>query len=112
MTEAYPRAAHDWYVEPKRPTRQLARVETFTGWIHDPCCGQGNIVEAMSDAGHMVTGSDIVERAPGAPWFLGLSDFLATGQTFGAHNAVFNPPVLQRRGDQGFYTDGLGHGAG
>lgn len=95
MTKAYPRAAHDWYVEPSRVTRQLAAVESFTGPIHDPACGMGRIPMALEAAGHMATGSDIVERAPGAPWFLGVSDFIRTRQTFGARNVVSNPPYYK-----------------
>lgn len=106
MTETRPKDAHvwerdphDWYCEPGRCTDQLLSVESFPGWTHDPCCGAGNIVGRFLAAGHMATGSDLVQRI-NAPWHLGVSDFLAadTLGAFGAQNVCFNPPFYRAIG--------------
>lgn len=92
------RDPHDWYVEPEGATRQLLEREAFPGWTHDPCCGQGNIVRTLLDAGLTATGSDLVQRVA-APWHMGVADFLdgALG-AFGADNVVSNPPFYRAVG--------------
>lgn len=92
------RDPHDWYVEPVKSTEQLLTVENFPGWTHDPCCGQGNIVETMLATGYTVTGSDLIQRVA-APWHLGQADFLdGDDGLFGADNCVFNPPYYRAIG--------------
>lgn len=93
------RDPHDWYVEPTRATAQLLSRETFPGWTHDPCCGQGNIVTTLAAAGLVATGSDLVQRVV-APWHMGLADFLdpAGPGLYGADNCVFNPPFYRAVG--------------
>ncbi len=100
-----PKAAHvwerdpnDWYIEPERATVQLLRRETFTGWTHDSCCGQGNIVRTLIAAGVTATGSDLVQRVD-APWHMGTADFLDGPMgCFGADNCVMNPPFYRAIG--------------
>lgn len=58
------RAARDWYVEERWCTAALLAAHRFDGPIHDPCCGQGNVVEAACAAGYAATGSDIERRWP------------------------------------------------
>lgn len=88
----------DWYVEPGRCTEQLLAVEDFEGWIHDPCCGGGNIVTGCLARGLTATGSDLVRRTEAA-WFCGETDFLAGPMgLFGAPNCIFNPPFYRAKG--------------
>lgn len=64
----YERVQNDWYVEPESVPRRLLAVERpFIGAVLDPCCGQGNVVRAMWDAGlEGADGCDIAPRLPGA----------------------------------------------
>lgn len=98
--QTWERDPFDWYVEPRRCTVQLAGAETFSGDVHDPCCGQGHIVESLARiVPGVVTGSDIVQRVA-EPWHLGVSDFLdpAGGGLFGAANCVMNSPFYRAKG--------------
>ncbi len=111
MTAATSKDAHiwdrdplDWYVEPPAATEALVSVEAFAGAIHDPCCGGGNIVKALIEAGYSATGSDVMHRvAHGdpAPWFQGLHDFLAFPGPASA-NMVMNPPFFRAKGAEAF----------
>jgi len=99
----FARDALDWYVEPKKTTSALLRVEKFIGWTHDPACGQGNIVQACLDAGLNATGSDVACRVGGAPtWFLGETDFLTDGNVPCPTNFICNPPFFKGRGTEAF----------
>lgn len=94
------RHPHDWYVEPTASTRELLIRETFPGWSHDPCCGRGNIVQTLADAGLTVTGSDIVKRTQ-APWFLGEADYYDGPMgLWGADNCVSNFPYYSAVGTE------------
>lgn len=66
MTGGYERVQNDWYVEPESvTTRLLAAERPFIGDVHDPCCGQGNTLRAMREAGILgASGSDIILREP------------------------------------------------
>lgn len=91
----FPRAAHEWYVEEPVATTGLLSVEKFAGRVWDPCCGQGNIVKELMEAGYDAVGSDIVRRVPDdTPWFMWETDFLGDEVKFpvGAINICFNPP--------------------
>lgn len=95
------RPALDWFVEPPGVTIRLLAAESFEGHIHDPCCGQGNIVRSLLVSGHDATGSDVVDRALSPPWFLGEADFLhGPYGLFGAPNCIFNPPFFRAAGAQ------------
>lgn len=94
------RDPHDWYIEPTRVTVQLLAREAFEGWIHDPFCGGGNIVQTLADAGHVATGSDLIRRTS-APWFIGEADFFnGPYGAFGAPNVVSNPPFYRAKGTE------------
>lgn len=55
----------DWYVEPEWCVhRLLDRYPELTA-LHDPCCGQGTIVDVALTRGLMASGSDLVDRANG-----------------------------------------------
>lgn len=108
------RSPDDWYVEPQAATETVARVEGFTGSIHDPACGQGHIPRGLASLGFLATGTDIHDRAPGAPWFLGLSDFLdpAGAGLCGARNMMSNPPYFRGAGLEAFIHRGLALASG
>lgn len=97
----------DWYVEPPFATEALLKVERFAGTIHDPCCGQGNIVSALRAAGYEATGSDVVRRAGAErPWFIGECDFLEVAAISQA-NIVMNPPFFRAKGAEAFIRKAL-----
>jgi hypothetical protein len=87
------RAAHQqelvhlsWYWEPESVTRRLLEEITFSGPIHDPCCGSGRIARVARELGYEATGSDIVDRGFGA----GGIDFFA--DLTPRETLIFNPP--------------------
>lgn len=88
----FPRAADEWYVEEPRATEFLLQRERFEGLTLDPCCGQGNIVSGLLDAGVPAIGTDLRNRAKGARWFKGTSDFLTSTIPPEVRNIVMNPP--------------------
>lgn len=94
-----------WYVEPTRATEALLSVERFSGQVHDPCCGQGNIVETLRGAGLDAIGTDIVRRTT-APWFLGELDFLQP-LAISAPNIAMNPPFFRASGAEAFIRKAL-----
>lgn len=96
----------DWYVEPERCTAQLLKVERFIGKIHDPCCGQGNIVKTLIEHGYNASGSDLVDRTGSAGWFKGESDFLGD-RAMWADNIIMNPPFFRGVGTEGFIRKAL-----
>lgn len=101
------RDALDWYQEPESCTDALLAVEAFSGPIHDPSCGGGNIVRSALRHGKPATGSDVVCRvAPRPEWFLGERDFLA--QPFDLVNVIMNPPFFRAKGAEAFIRTALG----
>lgn len=90
-------------------TDALARAEGFTGSIHDPACGQGHIPAALGALGYLATGTDLINRAPGSPWFLGCADFLDPNGPglCGARNMMSNPPYFRGAGLEAFIMRGL-----
>jgi hypothetical protein len=65
LPSGYPRAANDYYTEPRWLVDALLRHERFVDPVIDPCCGGGSIVAALRDAGYAATGSDIADRGFG-----------------------------------------------
>lgn len=107
----------DHYIEPRRATEQLLRVETFDGPVLDPCCGIGNIVVTLLAAGLDACGTDIVCRVgeeefpetwPG--WFAGSGDFLKTTNIDPYLNIVMNPPFFRAKGAEAFIRKALSLG--
>lgn len=80
------REENDWYVEEPWNVDRLFDAVSFTGKVHDPCCGMGTIVAAARRAGYIATGSDIVDRGYNFP----ARDFFTSGNTH--DNIVTNPP--------------------
>lgn len=93
---SFPRAKHDFYVEPASTVEALFDTEKFIGDIYDPACGQGTILEVAKKRTYYVTGSDIADRGyePAA-----MFDFLTIGEQdlrkgLDSHmdNIICNPP--------------------
>lgn len=90
---AWERDENDWYVEPERVTTQLLQRETIVGSIYDPCCGQGNIINAcILEGRYDVAGADLVQRTQ-ASWFIGTRDYRdMTHVQVQVDNIITNPP--------------------
>lgn len=80
------RDPHDWYVEPEWCTEVLLdHIGPLTGYVVDPCCGQGNILKVVGDK---ASGFDIVDR--GAPRLIIEQDFRDSEMR--CDNIISNPP--------------------
>lgn len=80
------RPANDFYPTPPLATEALLAVETFTGTIWEPACGDGSMSKVLEAHGHTVISTDLIDRGYGeAP-----HDFLTSTQT--AANIITNPP--------------------
>jgi hypothetical protein len=88
-----PKAAHEWYQEPRECVEWLLDHEELQGVVYDPACGGGVIVDACRERGIVAHGSDIIDRANGR---YGVVDFLsAVGdgpQILRYDHIVSNPP--------------------
>jgi hypothetical protein len=83
----FDRDADDWYVEPKWCVDRLLDLYPEIRALHDPCCGQGTIVDAALNRGIAASGADIVDRAAGR---FPRVDFLSHGRR--EPSIVTNPP--------------------
>ncbi len=84
----YPkRAAFEFYPTPPEATRALLSVETFTGSIWEPACGDGAISKVLIEAGYQVVSTDLIDRGFGR----GGEDFLKSTRPL-AKNIITNPP--------------------
>jgi len=73
---------------PAPVTRALANVENLPARIMDPCCGTGQICDALRNK-HIVLGRDIVDyNWPGTV----VADYLASSLNMGDMGIVTNPP--------------------
>jgi hypothetical protein len=78
---------HDFYPTEPRGIYALLTVETFTGTIWEPACGDGAISRALEAAGHQVISTDLIFRGYGS----GGHDFLEDRTTVAQH-IITNPP--------------------
>lgn len=83
------RANDDFYATQRWVTRALCRVETFSGGIWEPACGEGDMALVLrEELPNSVDFSDLVDRGFGP-----VRDFLAASQMQGGtKNIVTNPP--------------------
>lgn len=81
------REANEHYVEPRWCSERLFEEEEFWGWVLDPACGFGRIVESARAAGFHAEGSDIVDRG-----FAGARCDFLTSTGMRPDNIVTNPP--------------------
>lgn len=80
------RAENDFYPTPDYVTRDLLRLETFTGSIWEPACGNGAMSKVMINAGMEVYSSDLVDRGYGQPGINFLTEYRKV------NNIITNPP--------------------
>ncbi len=85
-THAWPRAAGDFYIEPRWCSERLFETEVFLREVVDPACGSGRIVEAARARHLPAEGWDLVNR--GFPGTI-VRDFLTYAGP-GPENLVFN----------------------
>jgi hypothetical protein len=81
------RVPFDFYATPPEATRALLSVENFDGPIWEPACGDGRIARVLTEAGHQVVSTDLIDRAFGISGI----DFLHEVSTRARH-IVTNPP--------------------
>lgn len=80
------REKDDFYPTPPEGTLALLGVESFTGKIWEPACGDGAISKVLIDHGYEVYSTDLVDRGYGQARV----DFLMECQT--CDNIITNPP--------------------
>ena len=81
------RLPNEFYPTPPEATRALLSVERFDGSIWEPACGEGAIASVLTDAGHKVVATDLVEYGFG----ISGADFLKELRPRAKH-IVTNPP--------------------
>jgi len=81
------RAAFEFYPTPPEATRALLAAEPFAGSIWEPACGQGHIAKVLTEHGHDVVATDLVDYGFGHPG----RDFLVEREPL-ARNIITNPP--------------------
>lgn len=81
---------HDLYETPEVATRTLLRCEDLPHNIWEPACGRGAIVRVLTEAGHTVRATDLVDYGCG---YAGGHDFLTISERpSGFECVVTNPP--------------------
>jgi hypothetical protein len=81
------RLPNEFYPTPPEATRALLSAERFEGSIWEPACGEGAIANVLTDAGHKVVATDLVEYGFGISGI----DFLKELRPRAKH-IVTNPP--------------------
>lgn len=82
---------HDLYETPEVATRALLRCENIPHRIWEPACGRGAIVRVLTEAGHDVCASDLVQY--GFPGAHAGRDFLRESSAPAGYECVVtNPP--------------------
>jgi hypothetical protein len=81
--------ATDVHWTPPELALALARIEQLPKAIADPCCGCGNILEALRPLGHVVHGADVVDY--GWPHTV-IRDFFSEPIEMNGVGIVTNPP--------------------
>jgi hypothetical protein len=88
LPSGYQQDSDGFYIEPRWLIDALFDGETFTGNIHDPFCGGGNIVGASLQRGLRATGSDLRDRGFGEQ-----RDAFSISAPF--DNLISNPPFRE-----------------
>lgn len=84
----FEREKDDFYPTPAALTRPMLRLERFDGGVWECACGNGAMVDVLTEFGHPIVATDLVERGPYKP---GGRDFLMEPRLL-APNIVTNPP--------------------
>jgi hypothetical protein len=85
----YDRQSHDFYPTPDWVTAVLLKHVTLNGPVWEPCCGDGAMARVISQAGHEVVATDLVDRGFGRG---GVDIFQCTDFPPGCRALVTNPP--------------------
>lgn len=80
------RPEHDYYPTPPDATEALLRVESFTGPVWEPACGDGAICRVLDAHGIQNHGTDLIDRG----WGTAPHDFLTS--PYLCDNIITNPP--------------------
>lgn len=81
------RAAYEFYPTPPEATRALLAAERFEGTVWEPACGQGHIAKVLTETGHDVVATDLIDYGFGQAG----RDFLVEREPL-ARNIITNPP--------------------
>lgn len=87
IPDAKNRERDDFYPTPPKATRSLLHVEKFPSPVWEPACGDGAISRVLTEAGHTVISTDLIDRGYGTSG----RDFLLDYETTAA-SIVTNPP--------------------
>lgn len=82
------RAENDFYPTPPEAVEALLGVETFTGSLWEPACGDGAICKVFEQRGMPMLATDLINRG----WGEAPHDFLTSPYT--ADNIITNPPFI------------------
>jgi tRNA G10 N-methylase Trm11 len=89
----YTRQEKDFYPTPDWVTEALLRRVRLPKGIWEPCCGNGAMAQVLEAHGHLVVGTDLVDRGYGEAG----RDFRAeTRLPAGSTAIVTNPPYGRR----------------
>lgn len=80
------RPENDFYPTPPEAVEALLSVESFSGSIWEPACGDGAICKVLEAHGHKVLATDLIDRG----WGEAPHDFLTS--SYRADNIITNPP--------------------
>jgi hypothetical protein len=81
------RPADDFYATPRRVIEALLEVESFSGVVWEPACGDGAISRVLTEQGLPVISSDLYNRGFGVSGV----DFLTPNDIVADH-VITNPP--------------------
>lgn len=85
------REEHDFYGTPIEEVENILRVENLKEPILDPCCGTGNMQQALFNSGYRnYIATDLIDRDFGQPNLDFLSDDYP--YTEGIESIIINPP--------------------
>lgn len=59
------REINDFYPTPAYAVEELLKRESFSEWILEPACGEGDISKCLISKGHQVYSSDLIDRGYG-----------------------------------------------
>src|SRR4051794_41827690 len=85
----YARHDRDFYPTPDWVTEALLRRVRLPKGIWEPCCGNGAMAQVLEAHGHLVVGTDLVDRGYGEA---GGGFFGGKPPPPGAGPLLFNPP--------------------
>jgi len=81
------REENDYYATDPRAVEMLCELEKINKNVYEPACGEGHISKVLTNKGHYVSSSDLIDRGFGK----GGVDFLNTELIFNG-DIITNPP--------------------